>query len=507
MQAEQKMYPVEGEKDAGVNEFIENSSTRGKPDRTDSSDAASDEDIELDGINEKALIRKIDYRLVPWLSLLYLLSFLDRTNIGNAALFGLRTNIGIDVTQYNTCLAIFFAFYVLFEVPSNLVMKAWRPSMWLPIIMIAWGAVMIGMGFIQNFRDLFITRIFLGITEAGLFPGVSFFLTQWYRRYEINFRIALFFSAATAAGAFGGLLARLINEMDGAAGYEGWRWIFILEGIATVVIAVASVWMLYDYPDTAKFLTPTEKAFVVRRLKRDNDGCSQRYDLKFMKDAFLDWKVWVFSLMFHFCLTPVYSFSLFSPTLTANLGYAAARAQLMSVPPYVLAAITTVLAGYFSDKMQIRAPIIMISSATGALGFIMLRATGNVGVQYTGLFLAAAGGYPLIPLVVSWGSNNVGGSLKKGVATAIIVSVGNAGGCISSFVYPLKDRPRYAMGHTILLVYDLMVFVLAAFMWWYLNNENKKKDAINAAHGPWTAEEKLAREDDGERVEWFRYAV
>ena len=125
--------------------------------------------------------------------------------------------------------------------------------------------------------------------------GVSFFLTQWYRRYEINFRIALFFSAATAAGAFGGLLARLINEMDGAAGYEGWRWIFILEGVATVVIAIASFWMLYDYPDTAKFLTPTEKAFVVRRLKRDNDGCSQRYDLKFMKDAFLDWKVWVFS--------------------------------------------------------------------------------------------------------------------------------------------------------------------------------------------------------------------
>ena len=110
MQAEQKMYPVESEKDTGANEFIEDSSARGKVHRTDSSDAASDEDIELDGINEKALIRKIDYRLVPWLSLLYLLSFLDRTNIGNAALFGLRTAIGIDVTQYNTCLAIFFAF-------------------------------------------------------------------------------------------------------------------------------------------------------------------------------------------------------------------------------------------------------------------------------------------------------------------------------------------------------------------------------------------------------------
>lgn len=110
MQAEQRMYPVETEKDDGANEFIENSSARGKAERTDSSDAASDEDIELDGINEKALIRRIDYRLVPWLALLYLLSFLDRTNIGNAALFGLRADLGINITQYNTCLAIFFAF-------------------------------------------------------------------------------------------------------------------------------------------------------------------------------------------------------------------------------------------------------------------------------------------------------------------------------------------------------------------------------------------------------------
>lgn len=131
-------------------------------------------------------------------------------------------DLNLNSTQYAICLAIFFAFYVLFEVPSNMVMKAWRPAMWLPLIMVAWGIVMIGMGFVQNFTGLFVTRLFLGISEAGLFPGVSFYLTQWYRRYEISWRISLFFSAATAAGAFGGLLARLINLMDGVAGKEGW---------------------------------------------------------------------------------------------------------------------------------------------------------------------------------------------------------------------------------------------------------------------------------------------
>ena len=205
--------------------------------------------------------------------------------------------------------------------------------MWLPIIMLGWGAVMVGMGFVQNYVGLLVARIFLGITEAGLFPGVSYFLTLWYRRFEINFRIALFFSAATAAGAFGGLLARLINLMDGVGGYQGWRWIFILEGIATVAVAAVSFWMLHDYPSTAKFLTAPERAFMMQRLKLDGDGCSNEYKNKFIWQSVMDWKTWASCLMFHFCLMPVYSFSLFSPTLTANLGYSAANAQLLSGEP------------------------------------------------------------------------------------------------------------------------------------------------------------------------------
>jgi len=467
------------------------------------------EDLEAThGVNEKAVIRKTDYRIVPWLSLLYLLSFLDRTNIGNANLFGLSKKLKLTDAEYSACLAIFFAFYVMFEVPSNMVMKRWRPSMWLPIIMLGWGGVMVGMGFVKNYEGLLVARIFLGITEAGLFPGVSYYLTLWYRRYEINFRIALFFSAATIAGAFGGLLARLINLMDGTAGYEGWRWIFILEGIATVLVAGGSFWMLHDYPDTAKFLTPAEKQFMHDRLALDSDGCSQEFKYKFALDAFKDWKVWAFALMFQGALMPLYCFSLFSPTLTANLGYTAARAQLMSVPPYVLAAGTTVLAGYYSDKMKKRAPLIIPFSLCGGLGFILLISNQIPGVNYTGLFLAAAGVYPLIPLVVSWGSNCMGGSLKKGVGTAIIVSVGNAGGVMSSFLYPSADKPRYYKGHAVCAAYCFMCAGIAAVMWVYLNRANKKKEERLAQRGrPYTAEEKVQYQDDGDSVDWFKYSL
>jgi len=460
-------------------------------------------EAEAANIDVKRLIRRVDYRLVPWLSFLYLLSFLDRTNIGNANLFGLSTDLGLTATQYSTCLAIFFAFYVIFEVPSNMVMKAWRPSMWLPIIMIGWGIVITLTGIVQNFGGLFAARVFLGITEAGLFPGVSFFLTQWYRKYEVNLRIAVFFSAATAAGAFGGLLARLINLMDGVAGYEGWRWIFILEGIATVVAAVASFWLLYDYPGTASFLNEDEKKFLNYRLSLDTNHLSTLFKKRFVYDGLLDWKIWVLSFIYIGALMPVYCFSLFSPTLVAGLGYSAATAQLLSVPPYVLAAITTVLAGFLSDKSQKRGVYILGASLLGAVGFIMNIATANPAVGYVGLFLAAAGVYPLIPLVVSWSGNNIGGATKRAVGMAIVISVGNCGGIISSFIYQRSYRPRYYIGHGVCIAFLMgLTFCGTLFMMAYYKRQNSKREERS-----YTEEEYLKYEDEGDNAPYFRYTL
>lgn len=180
----------------------------------------------------------------------------------------------------------------------------------------------------------------------------------------------------------------------------------------------------------------------------------------------------------------------------------------MSVPPYILAAITTVGAGWWSDKIQKRGIVAMAFSTVGAVGYIMLLATDIPAVNYIGLFLAASGMYPLIPVVVSWGANNVGGSLKKGVATAIIVSVGNAGGVVSSFIYPREDRPRYYKGHGICLAYCALVFATALWMTIYYGRANKQKEARNAARDrPWTAEEKKMLEDEGDNVDWFKYTL
>lgn len=212
--------------------------------------------------------------------------------------------------------------------------------------------------------------------------------------------------------------------------------------------------------------------------------------------------------MFQGSLMPVYCFSLFSPTLTANLGYTAATAQLMSVPPYILAALTTVMAGWASDRLRRRGLVIMIFASIGLIGFLLLLTNQIHGLNYAGLFLSAAGVYPLIPVVVSWGTNNCGGSLKKGVAAAIIVSVGNAGGIISSFIYPATDKPKYTKGHAICAAYCGMTVILAFVMTKYYARQNVIKEQRNADRGyAWTEEEKKEYEDDGDNVDWFTYVI
>jgi MFS family permease len=152
--------------------------------------------------------------------------------------------------DYSIALSILFPFYALAEIPSNMMMQRFHPSIWLTCIMVSWGLIMTCMGLVKDFKGLLVCRVFLGLAEGGLIPGVGYLITMWYRRNEVGFRMALFFSAATLAGAFGGLLARGISEMSGVGGRAGWSWIFILEGLLTLSIGSFSYWGVHGYPAT-----------------------------------------------------------------------------------------------------------------------------------------------------------------------------------------------------------------------------------------------------------------
>ncbi|KAL5323649.1 hypothetical protein ACEPPN_008189 [Leptodophora sp. 'Broadleaf-Isolate-01'] len=467
--------------------------------------------VEAQGFDEKAtkkLVRKIDWHLIPFLSLIYLLCFLDRTNIGNARLDHLEKDLKLHGLQYNNCLAILFPFYIAAEIPSNIMMKRIRPSIWLTFIMVFWSVAMICQGFVKNYSGLMATRVFLGIFEGGLFPGVNYYITQWYPRHECGFRMALFFSAATLAGAFGGILARGISEMNGVGGIAAWAWIFILEGLLSILVSFTAYWVINDYPSTAKFLSDHERVEVERRIAADHGNLANHFAYKYVFQAIKDWKIYIHMLICMAGFCPIYSFSLFLPTIIKLMGYTANEAQLMSVPPYVCACVFTIVASWFADRVKQRGVFMLGFQVVAIAGFAMLAGTDRPRIQYAGTVLAAIGIYPQIPLGLAWNGNNIGGNMKRGTGIAMQVMGGNCGGIIASYVYITRDGPRFIKGHSLLIGIIGMAFFLTLFMTCYLRFENSRRDKVERETGSsYTDDEKREQMEYADNAPWFRYTV
>ncbi|KAL2018910.1 hypothetical protein VTK56DRAFT_10277 [Thermocarpiscus australiensis] len=200
---------------------------------------------------ERRITTRIDLHLVPFVIVLYLMAFLDRVNIGNARSFGLEAELGLTGVDYNTSLTIFFVPYVLFEIPSNVLLKHFSPRVWLSLCCIGFGAVTCFQGLVQSFGGLLATRFFLGVFESAMFPGCFYLLSSWYKRSEAQKRFSLFFSSTSLAGAFGGLLASAIGKMDHVRGYRGWRWIFIIEGCFTAAVGLVFLFTFPSFPEQA----------------------------------------------------------------------------------------------------------------------------------------------------------------------------------------------------------------------------------------------------------------
>ena len=299
------------------------------------------------------------------------------TNIGNAKLAGLPDDLHLSAngSQYNAALSLFFISYSLFEPGTNVMLKRFRPSIFLPVTISIWGICMTCMGVVTNFSGLAATRFFLGLAEAGLFPGVNYYLSCWYKRQEFGVRAAIFFSAAALAGSFGGLLAYLLEKMQGIGGKGGWAWIFIIEGLATILIGVASFWMVHDFPDDAKFLSDADRARVIRRLKLDKQSSAEheQFKMEYFWAAVKDYKTWLLCIVYMGADGPLYAFSLFLPTIISSLGtYTPVQSQLLTIPPYAAATILTVLVGYIADRTKARGLCNIAVSTLGIVGFSML---------------------------------------------------------------------------------------------------------------------------------------
>ncbi|KAF2130037.1 high-affinity nicotinic acid transporter-like protein [Dothidotthia symphoricarpi CBS 119687] len=465
---------------------------------------------EVDPIYEAKLVRKLDLHIIPVVMLLYLLSFLDRVNIGNARLYGLEEDLGLNSSQFQIVVSILFVTYILSELPSNLVLKKLRPSRWIAFITVAWGIIATLTGTVKSFGGMIACRLLLGAVEGGLFPGMAVYLTFFYTKRELALRIGYLFVSSALAGACGGLLAYGIGHMDGVAGQRGWRWIMIIEGIPTFCLGVATWWILPDNPESAYFLNDQEKAYAAARLKRQTGYTKQAAEFHWddVKKCFKDWKVWLFCFAQFGSDTMLYGFSTFLPTIIKAIMPKASSAlvQVLTIPCYATGAITYLIVARFSDKQQKRGMYSVLLGVISIVGYAMLISPSSSGVHYAGCFLVAMGLYVCVGLPLAWLPTNLPRYGKRTSATGLQLTIGNCAGIMSSFLYPTKEGPRFIKGHAVTMAMVAFAITCYAVMWFHLGRLNSRREKGEEEHliEGMSDEEIAELGDDSPR---FRYTV
>lgn len=364
-------------------------------------------------------------------------------------------------------------------------------------------------GLVKSYEHLIVTRIFLGMTEAGFFPAATFLVTTWYCRWQLQTRMAIFYSAASLAGSFSGLLAFGIQHMEGVAGLGGWRWIFILEGIITVVFGCMVPWALPDTPDDATFLTPEETTFIKLQLQRDQglsgEGAAEGkdgFDWGMLKDALMDWKIYLAVVMYWGNCIATYGFNFSAPTIIHQLGYSAANAQLLTVPPYLLGSCSTLLFAYLSDKYRRRWVFIVIPFSIALVGYTALLAIPHPrlpGLTYFFMFWITAGLYASIIGTVSWVGNNLAPAFKRAVGMAVLMTVGNLGGTVGSNIFLAEQEPNYWLGYGLSLAIIVAAITCTVILRFTTQRINRKRDEVSE-------EEVRARYSEGTFQSVFSFA-
>lgn len=425
-------------------------------------------------------VRKMDWVVLSLCAIIYLLNFLDRSNIGNAKVAGLATDLHLTSRQYLTCVTATYILYIVWELPSNLLLKRIGAHIMIPTMVVTWGMVSCLTGLVQNFSGLFAARLFLGFCEGGLFPGLVLYLSMFYRRRELQTRISAFFAAASLSGAFSGLLAAAIVNLDGKGGQEGWRWIFYLEGLFTVIFGVALFFVLPRDPQGCKFLTQEERNMIDRRLAADvPPGTSatnnDRFSWREVRATFTSPQVLLLVVALFGNGMTLYSLAYFTPPIVAEFGYTPVQTQLLTVPPFVCAFIVTFITAYIADRYSRRGACAIAVSILALVGFIMFYKSLLTSVRYTALFLAITGVYSTAPALCTWINVNSAGHYRKSTAVALGFIATNSGGIAATWLFPQTAAPAYATASKTLIAMTVLVGLFCGLNLIYLRHANRVK--------------------------------
>ncbi|MEW6320320.1 MAG: MFS transporter [Acidobacteriota bacterium] len=374
---------------------------------------------------------KIRRRLIPFLFLLYIIAYLDRVNVGFAAL-QMNADLGFSATVYGLGSGVFFLSYTAFEVPSNLILARVGARVWIARIMFTWGLASSAMLFVSDAASFYLLRFVLGAAEAGFFPGIIYYLTHWFPARERAHAVALFMTATAMAGVVGGPLSSGLLALDGALGLRGWQWLFLVEGLPAVLLAPVVLRHLTERPADATWLTPAERQAVTAAIAQEH--ASTPPTSKF-RDVLVQPTLWVLSGVYFLLVMGFYGIGFWLPTILQSAGDLGPSAVAsISALPYVAAAVAMVFVGRHSDAAGERRWHVALPLATGAVGFLVATQAGaSVPLALGALSLAALGIWGALGPFWALPTAGLHGAAAAG-GIAIVNSVGNVGGFVGPFL-------------------------------------------------------------------------
>jgi len=436
---------------------------------------------------ERQVVKRFDRRLVIFLALLYLLSFLDRSNIGNARIAGLEDDLQLSSSQYEWLLTAFYITYILFEW-MTLMYRLVPAHIYISLCVCAWGLIASFQSVVTSFWALLILRALLGISEAAFGPGVPFYLSLFYKREELALRTGLFISAAPLAASFASSLAWLIVKLSTKGPIAPWRILFLVEGFPSIVVALFAWVLIPDAPGSARFLSSHERKIATLRLQNSkiNRPMSLNGTLNWraVGETLVDPKSYITALMFFSCNVAFSSMPVFLPTIIRDMGYSSLASQALSAPPYLVAFVVVLITASLSDRDRVRSPYLIIHALLSAVAYLAIGATGHFHsyipptthtlIRYVCIYPAVSGFFSAITLIITWTMDNRPSHEGKGTSIAILNTIGQFGPLIGTRLYPTSDGPWYVRGMLACSCFMVFVAVLAFMLRIFLQRENRR---------------------------------
>ena len=386
---------------------------------------------------EESTYRKVGMRLIPFLMICYIAAYLDRVNIGFAKLQMLG-DLKFSESIYGLGAGIFFIGYFLFEVPSNIILHRVGARVWIARIMISWGILSTCMMFVGSPISFYVVRFLLGVAEAGFFPGIILYLTYWYPAHRRARVTAMFMVGIAISGVVGGPVSGwILNSLSGAHGLAGWQWLFLIEGLPSVVIGIVVLFILDDRIDHAKWLTRDEKALLARNIARDNAHKADAPIGRILTSP----RVWLMSLIYFCFVMGLYGVGFFLPSIIKTTGVSSPlNIGLLTAIPYAFAAVAMVVVARHADRTGERRWHIAIAGFVGAIGLVLsVLWRGDTTLAMAALTLATMGIMTTLPSFWSMPTALLAGT-GAAAGIALVNSLGNLAGFVAPYaVGGLKD--------------------------------------------------------------------